>query len=135
VNSRFFKGQNVIWRRRKTLDGVVFTTREKFDLNGKIVTKSGNRAAEGYQPVKLLLSLVSTLSHRQDAAEAAWALLNTIENGIMSALTDIDQVLSTKLIAEITLSTLKGFDIDAYITYGRYHPKLVSKEELLKALD
>lgn len=135
INSRFFNGQNVVWRRRKTVDGTIFTTRERLDLTGKIVIKHNNRPTESYQPVKLLQSLISTLSHRKDAPEAAWALLITVENRIMSALHDIDDELSSDLIARAVLDTLKAYDIDAYITYGRYHSNLVSKNELLKALD
>lgn len=134
VNSRFFRGQNVIWRRRQTKDGIIYTTRERIDLSQKVVIKRPPKAQEGYQPAKLLFSLVNSLNHRPDALSTAWGLLTTVENRLLEEMSLLEQALTSKMIAESVLETLKGFDIDAYIVYARYHPDLVSKEELRKSI-
>jgi transcriptional regulator NrdR family protein len=134
VNSRFFKGQNVVWRRRKTSDGIVFTTRERVDLSGTTVQKNGSRPREAYQPAKLLISLISSLSHRNNAVEAAWALFLTIENKLLDSALNSPSGLNTESIAKSVLETLKAYDIDGYLTYARHHTNLVSKEDMLDAL-
>lgn len=134
VNTRYFRGQNVVWRRRKAADGTVFTTRERIDLTGKIVKKRAERAPENYQPVKLLMSLHATLSHREDAQAAAWALLTTVENKLLEESSDANAALLSEEIAKTVLRTLKAYDIDAYITYARHHPELVSKEQLREVI-
>jgi len=133
VNSRYFKGQNVVWRRRKTADGTIFTTRERVDLSGKVVTKKTSRATESYQPAKLLISLSNALSHRNDALEASWALLTTVQNRIVEMLGS-SQELTTDMIATAVLEVLKAFDIDGFVAYARHHPELVSKDDLIKAI-
>jgi len=133
VNSRYFKGQNVVWRRRKTTDGLVFTTRERIDLNGKIVHKKDSKRTESYQPAKLLISLVSTLTHREDALEAAWALLITVENKILEVIAEVDE-LSSQDIARAVLDVLKAYDADGFLNYARHHTDLVSKDDLIKAI-
>ena len=120
-NSRFFKGQNTVWRRRRTPDGTVFTTRERIDLTIYKVAKAGSRPKEPYQPAKLLNSLLLTLSHLSGGPKAAWSLLETVETQLTTCLPDI----TSKDIAKTTLAALKNFDIGAYQAYGRYHPKLI----------
>ena len=95
VNSRFFKGQNTIWRRRRTKDGITYTTRERIDLTQKIVIKRPPKAQESYQPAKLLFSLVNSLNHRPDALSTAWGLLCTIENRILEKTGVLEEALTS----------------------------------------
>jgi transcriptional regulator NrdR family protein len=133
VNSRYFKRQNVVWRRRQSNDGVVFTTRETVDLEGLVVKKKVVPAPEKYQPGKLFISLLKACNHMDNPEETAWHLAKTIEEKLIEALSEDFEVKSTT-IAIITIDTLKSFDTTAYIIYAAFHPNLVSPRKLSFAI-
>jgi transcriptional regulator NrdR family protein len=128
TNSRFFPGQNIIWRRRSTSGGLLFSTREKIDLTNTRVIKRHSRPSEMYQPAKLLLSLYKCLSHRLDAARSSWELMQTVENNLI--IYAQKGLLSSDDIAREALATLKAFDSNAYIAYGRYQTNLLSGDKI-----
>ena len=133
VNSRYFKRQNVVWRRRQSKDGVVFTTRETVDLEGLVVKKKIALTPEKYQAGKLFISLLKACSHLDGPEETAWHLAKTIEEKLIEALSE-EFAVKTTTIAIITIESLKSFDTTAYIKYAAFHPDLVSPRKLSFAL-
>lgn len=132
TNSRFFKRQNTVWRRRQTPDGVVFTTRETIDFEQITVVKlSGEKS--GYKPGKLYISLLKACDHLSDSEDVAWQMKNTIEEKITTTL-DKDLTIATKDIAEISIDTLKLFNTTAYVKYASYQPTIVSARKLVSTI-
>lgn len=117
-NSRFFKRSNIIWRRRKTEDGFVFTTRESLDLSVAQVRKRSDQI-EPYQPAKLLSSLIKALEHLDSAHSDSWHLMQTIEVKLLPHLSDT-LVFDTSDIAKTTLETLQAFNRAAYLKYASF---------------
>jgi transcriptional regulator NrdR family protein len=132
TNSRFFKRQNTVWRRRQTPDGVVFTTRETIDLEQvRVINESGE--ASNFKPGKLYLSLARACDHLPDADSIAWSIKNTIEEKL-TALLDERLELTSAQIAQTTIETLRLYNTSAYVKYASGHPKLVSPRKLVEAL-
>lgn len=128
TNSRFFKRQNTVWRRRQTPDGVVFTTRESIDMDQiSVIKQSGN--ATGYKPGKLFLSLMRACDHLSEPEDVAWQIKTTVEEKLVSKLNK-ELSVSTEDIAMTCISTLKLFNTTAYVKYASYHPSLVSARKL-----
>jgi len=132
VNSRFFKRQNVVWRRRQSSDGVVFTTRESVDLDGVVVHKK-RPTTEAYQPGKLFISLLKACDHLENPKDTAWQLARTVEEKLVAQL-DSKMEITSEAIAQISIDTLRAFNITAYIKYASYQPELVSSKKLSAAL-
>lgn len=130
VNSRFFKRQNVVWRRRQTDSGVVFTTRETIDLSGVVVVKKRTPKPQPYNPGKLFISLLKSVDHLDNAEQVSWDLRRTIEHKLTLSLTE-DFSETTTHIAELCLETLNAYDKTAYIKYASYQPELVSVRKLV----
>ncbi len=133
TNSRFFKRQNKVWRRRQTSSGVVFTTRETFDFDNVVVAKKNNRKTEPYQAGKLFLSIYKACDHMEDAPQTAWHIHQTIEEKLTNQLS-ASMTLTITDIALVTLTTLKNFDTTAYVKYGSYQNELVSARKLAATL-
>lgn len=130
VNSRFFKRQNVVWRRRQTESGVVFTTRETIDLSGVVVVKKRTPKTQPYQPGKLFISLLKSVDHLDNAEQVSWDLRRTIEFKLLDFLDSEFSTSSTQL-AELCLETLRAYDKTAYIKYASYQSELVSVRKLV----
>lgn len=128
TNSRYFKRQNTVWRRRQTPDGVVFTTRETIDLDNLQIIKKSNDKVK-YSPGKLYISLLKACDHISDPEDIAWQIKNTVEEKLTAELDEQFLITSTKL-AEIAIETLKLFNTTAYIKYASYQPTLVSSRKL-----
>lgn len=133
VNSRFFKRQNVVWRRRQSIDGVVFTTRETVDLDGLVVKKKLTPTIEKYQPGKLFISVLKACDHLEVPEDTAWHVTKTIEEKLLLRI-NADFAIKTSIIATITLETLKAYDTTAYVKYAAFQPELVSPRKLTFAL-
>ena len=133
TNSRFFKRQNTVWRRRQTPDGVVFTTRETVDLEKLLTIEKKTSTTTRYKPGKLYVSLLKACDHMDDAEDVAWQIKNTIEEKMLNHI-DESFVLSTTVIAEVALDTLKLFNTTAYVKYAAYQPALVSSRKLAASL-
>ncbi len=132
TNSRFFKRQNTVWRRRQTPDGVVFTTRETVDLENLLTIEKKTGESE-YKPGKLYLSLLNACDHMDDSVDVAWQIKNTIEEKLLTHVEE-DFRLSTSVIAELALDTLKMFNTTAYVKYASYQPALVSSRKLAASI-
>lgn len=132
TNSRFFKRQNTVWRRRQTVSGSVFTTRETVDLTKLTILKKAS-PTEHYRPGKLFLSLHKACDHIKDADDVAWQLLTTVEEKLIAVLDD-DFSLPASQLAEISMETLKLFNTTAYVKYASYQPELVSARSLSTTL-
>ena len=128
TNSRFFKRQNTVWRRRQTLDGVVFTTRETFDFDQIIVIKHSGKKSN-YNSGKLYISLLHACDHLDNAEQVAWQLKNTVEEKLITKLDKTFEV-DSNVIADVSIDTLKLFNTTAYVKYAAYQPKLVSARKL-----
>jgi len=127
TNSRFFPGQNIVWRRRVTPGGFLFSTRERIDLTNVKVVKRHSRPPEPYQPGKLLISLYRSLSHRLDAYKSSWELMQSVENKLM--IYAQKGTLTTANIAKEAMETLQSFDDNAYIAYARYQTNLNPRDK------
>ena len=133
TNSRFFKRQNTVWRRRQTPDGVVFTTRETIDLEQSLIVIKKTTEDSSYKPGKLYVSILKACDHLADAEDVAWQIKNTVEEKLVGHL-DKDFKISTDVIAEIAIDTLKLFNTTAYVKYASYQPELVSSRKLAASL-
>lgn len=137
VNSRFFKRQNTVWRRRQTDSGSIFTTRETIDLSKlKVIKKAspaGKAMRESYRPGKLFLSLYKALDHLEDAEHTAWQLTTTVEEKLTPLLDESFET-DTETLATLAMATLKAFDTTAYVKYASYQPELVSARSLSATL-
>lgn len=134
TNSRFFKRQNKVWRRRQTGSGVVFTTRESFDFDNIEVAKKNSRPQEDYQAGKLFLSIYKACDHLPDGPQTAWHIFQTIEEKLTNQLSE-SMILTVTDIALVSLTTLKNFDTTAYVKYGSYQSELVSARKLAATLN
>lgn len=132
TNSRFFKRQNTVWRRRQTPDGVVFTTRETLDFEQITVIKNSGETAP-FKPGKLYLSLLHACDHMPDSEDVAWQIKSTLEEKLITLLTK-DMQISTIQLARLSIDTLKLFNTTAYVKYASYHPDIVSGRKLTAAL-
>lgn len=120
VNSRYFKRKNHIWRRRKHLEtGVVFTTRESVDLNGMLVQKRNSDTSESFQPAKLLVSILRSIDHREQAPHVAWQLMLTVQEKLLLSLSE-NMHTNTSTIGKIVQETLRNFDKAGYEKYVAY---------------
>ncbi len=134
TNSRFFRRQNKVWRRRQNVNGVVFTTRESIDFEQLRVKKRSKNSNENYQPGKLFISIHNACDHMQDSEQNAWHLMQTVEEKI-TVLLDKDMLLLSEQIAGECLTALKRFDTTAYVKYASYQQNLVSARKLAAALN
>lgn len=128
TNSRFFKRQNKVWRRRQTSGGVVFTTKEQVDLESLVIIKKSG-ASQHYQPGKLFLSIHKSCDHLADASNITWQLFQTVEEKTIANLDANFQVASSEL-AQLILETLHSYDITSYVKYASYQQSLVSGRKL-----
>lgn len=131
TNSRFFKRQNTVWRRRQTSDGVVFTTRETLDFEQVLVINKSGQI--NYKPGKLYLSLLKACDHMDEAEDVAWQIKNTVEEKMIGHLQK-DLSIDKDTLSTICIETLKQFNTTAYIKYASTKPELVSARKLSSAL-
>lgn len=121
INSRPQIRQNTIWRRREcTSCHSIFTTFESFDLSKSLIVVSGGNN-ESFIKEKLLISLYSSLKHRDTALDDAQALTNTVINKIFKAIKTPS--ITSRQIAEIADKTLSNFDKPASVFYRSYYMK------------
>ncbi len=130
VNSRFFKRANVVWRRRQTDSGHVFTTRESVDLSGVVVVKKRIPKSQPFNQGKLFISLLKACDHLDNAEQVSWDLRRTVEFKLLHCLATDMEVTST-LVAKICLETLHAYNKTAYIKYASYQSELVSPRKLV----
>lgn len=133
TNSRFFKRQNTVWRRRQTPDGVVFTTRETIDLEQSLTVVKKSLSNSRYKPGKLYLSVLKACDHLEEPEDVAWQIKNTVEEKLVAHL-DKDFQVKSGVIAEIAIDTLKLYNTTAYVKYAAYQPELVSSRKLAASL-
>lgn len=132
ANSRFFRRQNTVWRRRQTPDGVVFTTREKLDFEQiTVIKKDGTEST--FKPGKLYLSLLRACDHLDKSEDVAWNIKTTVEEKL-TFLLDKHLTLHVEDITTVCIKTLKLYDTSAYVKYASYYPKLVSPRKLTASL-
>lgn len=129
TNSRFFKRQNSVWRRRQTPDGVVFTTKETIDLEQNLAVIKKNHEETSYKPGKLYLSLLKACDHLDEAEDVAWQIKTTVEEKLVASL-DKSFSITTISIAELSIETLKLYNTTAYVKYAAYQPAIVSSRKL-----
>ena len=132
ANSRFFRRQNTVWRRRQTPDGVVFTTREKLDFEQiTVISKDGTQTH--FKPGTLYLSLLRACDHLDNAEDIAWNIKTTVEEKL-TFLLDNTLTLEAEDIARVCIRTLKLYNTSAYVKYASYYPKIVSSRKLAASI-
>ena len=92
-----------------------------------------HKDSSSYKPGKLFISLLKACDHLDDAEDVSWQIKNTVEEKLITHL-DAEFSITTELIAEIVLDTLKLYNTTAYVKYAAYQPKLVSSRKLAASL-
>lgn len=130
-NSRTTKFENQIWRRRRCQQcHEAFTTYEAADLGFLKVLKQSGRP-ERYSRAKLYSSLahaLQTVPHQETTIDA-------VTDSVEAKLLDLKKKeLSSQEIASIVLSTLKHFNVAAFMRYLADQGQPTSTAELNKIL-
>ena len=121
INSRSSKKEPSVWRRRKCIGcRVVFTSREKPDLEGIIRIESPLGSLKPFCRDKLLISLHRSLSHRKSPPDDASELTDTIIFKLLHNKKHTS-VISKQEIIDVSEKTLKNFDMAAYTHYHAHH--------------
>ena len=132
VNSRHTKRNNQVWRRRRCDScGRTFTTREVPQLSFLRVKKRSGHLEE-YVRSKLLISLLWSSDHIQEA-DVAFALAETIETKLFKSIDADTEFIESELIANTVREVLKNYDLKAFIKYVTNESSTLEKKEL-KAL-
>jgi transcriptional regulator NrdR family protein len=122
TNSRPHKKTPSVWRRRECKAcGTVFTTSEVVaDSTYQFIVTAANGSKTDFSLPRLMLSIVSSLSHRDGVAiadESYW-LAQTVAQTIQATATD---TITAEALAEETYGTLSFFDATAGLQYGARH--------------
>lgn len=122
-NSRPSKKLNQVWRRRQCLDcHKQFTTTEFVDLGLIIKVASKTSKRPSYNKALLLTSLLRACDHRPKQEDDSLYLLETIEQFLLKASSENEQIITTAQIKTTTLQVLNRFDKVAAVKYNSYHP-------------
>lgn len=125
-NSRPQKSHNQIWRRRLCKAcGAIFTSIEALDLTkALVVAKNGANGSKSaltpFNRDKLFISLYESLRHRPAAASDARGLCDTLTAHIIKNAESGH--IDSRTIINLTLSTLRRFDMAAATHYAAFHP-------------
>lgn len=122
INSRPHKKTPSVWRRRECKAcGTVFTTSEVVaDNTYQFTVKAADGGKADFSLPRLMLSIVPSLSHRDETAiadESYW-LAQTVAQTIQATATD---TVTAAALAEETYGTLSFFDATAGLQYGARH--------------
>lgn len=126
-NSRSLATGTTTWRRRQCLQcHSILTTRESFDYEAAWRIRNSGKSSTAKSPLqpfwrdKLLMSLVSSLSHRNTALSDATQLTETI----IAQLAGIQQhgVIEKSAITGTAVAVLGRFDPVAAVHYKAHHP-------------
>lgn len=133
TNSRSSNRRGQVWRRRSCEKcRRVFTTRESAEVGFlEVLKRSGVR--EKFSRAKLLRSLILATDHLKEP-ETAFALADTVETRLLSALQGADGVLSSEMIADTTQLILKRYDARSYVKYLSYQTEELDARDLRKKL-
>ena len=130
-NSRSTKAGTQIWRRRRCLScHESFTTYEAADLGFlKVVKKSGRK--ERYSRAKLYSGIYGAFLSIPRKETTVDAVTDTVEAKLLDS---CQRELATHEIAAIVLSTLKHFNLAAFMRFLAYQTNPASPAELDRAL-
>ena len=133
TNSRSSNRRGQVWRRRSCEKcGRLFTTRESAEVGFlEVLKRSGRR--EKFSRAKLLRSLIFATDHLKEP-ETAFALADTVETTLLTALRRGSDVLSTKMISDTVQSVLKRYDALAFVKYLSYQTESLDARDLRRKL-
>ena len=130
-NTRRTKGGEQLWRRRRCLScSQAFTTYEFVDL-GFLQVSSKNDAQGPYARHRLYSALASALGPNDTTADAADALLETVESRLLDLKSP---TITTADIVAAVLTTLKAYSMPAYLRYLAEHAPLVRPADVKRYL-
>lgn len=130
-NTRTTRFGTQIWRRRRCLScGESFTTYEQPDLH-VLRVKAATGKPEAYSRSKLFSEIYAAFLDLPAKPKTIDAVTDTIEAKILDLKQDI---IETKQISAIVLTTLKHFNTPAFLRYLSAHTDLSSSSELKKEL-
>ncbi len=116
VNSRRLSRRNEVWRRRKNISGVVFTTRESVDTSQLQVSKGDK--TEDFNQGALFLSIYKACDHLENADQTAWHLSETVVQKLLPTLEA--EIITPKEIIQTAEQVIKRFDKLAAAKYLSY---------------
>ena len=130
-NTRVTKSGNQLWRRRRCQDcHEAFTTYESADL-GFINIQAQDGSRSPYSRARLYSAIASAFVSSATPSTTVDALTDTIESKLLDFKSPI---LNTDQVAGTILTTLKHFDMSAFLRYLASHADLRSKSALKKQL-
>jgi len=97
----------------------------------EVLKRSGRR--EKFSRAKLLRSLIFATDHLKEP-ETAFALADTVETTLLTALRRGSDVLSTKMISDTVQSVLKRYDALAFVKYLSYQTESLDARDLRRKL-
>jgi transcriptional regulator NrdR family protein len=121
-NSRTFKRNNSVWRRRICNKcSAIFTTIELADLNLEWLVKNSEGTLSKFSRDKLFLSIYSSCKHRNNPIKDAGSLTDTV---IARASEELEGgVISSKAISQTALVILNRFDKMTSNQYAAFHQR------------
>lgn len=119
VNSRVSAKTMAVWRRRRCLNcSSIITTREQLDYENALRVRK-NKALQPFQRDRLYISVYNSVSHRKTAQSDATQLTGTIIVALLKL--QVNGVLDSRQIIDVTSATLKRFDRAAAVHYLAHH--------------
>ena len=120
INSRHQKRSNQVWRRRRCINGHVFTTQEATEISSVWLVSDRTGALRPFERDRLFMSLHNSLQHRTTAIRDAGALADTIMQQLVPEITN--GVISSLSIRDAAQVALDRFDSAASTHYRAFHP-------------
>lgn len=119
VNSRVSAKTMAVWRRRRCQNCAgIITTREQPDYENALRVRK-NKALQPFQRDRLFVSVYNSVSHRKTALSDATQLTGTIIVALLKL--QVNGVLDSRQIIEVTSTTLKRFDRAGAVHYIAHH--------------
>lgn len=123
-NSRPHKKRPSVWRRRTCpICHSTFTTMETVDITDQLSVTSPAGQKSPFSIHRLTVSLAAVMAHRNDAADDAYWLAQTVAEQLYRMETSS---LDSAVVAEIAYTVLDRYDGTAAIQYGARHGIVVT---------
>lgn len=133
-NSRATARLNNVWRRRRCNNcKKVFTTTETVDPASVIKLKQG-KTSVAFSQAKLLISLLRVCDHLEDPETSAHYLCQNVMQKLYRMAAKSSQTINKNDIIEVTMVTLKPYNLAAYVKYLSYHSPQIDPRTLNKKL-
>lgn len=118
-NSRPHKKRPSVWRRRTCpVCHSTFTTMETVDITDQLSVASRDGRKSPFSLPRLTISLSNAMPHRENAADDAYWLAQTVAEQLYKMAT---QLVDASVVSEIAYAVLDHYDGTAAIQYGARH--------------